>query len=237
MQQRDIYIIITTIVVILAAFMLMASDGEVTGRANTSVVITPSAACVVVGSQVDVLRAHVGLGRNRATQLFLENDGQYNVVGTKQSDWQTLPFYLIEVGAEEYWVGVTDVFTQGDCDTLPIIAAPPIVPNIQAFVEDDTQNQMGAICENIIIDEPTIDDDALILTWSSEVDYDYYMVDIFADDRLLLTIPVDEPILTVPAQQIPEATQLSFLISAYSGQEYLCATPYQAQNIVETAGN
>jgi hypothetical protein len=105
---------------------------------NTFVVTaqpTVGTPCLVRARGVDATQLRVGPGNNRSVLRWLEADRDFTVVGTNVASdgsvwWrldksQAAPQQVSAVN--ETWVADSQVVRSGDCDTVGIVAAPPII--------------------------------------------------------------------------------------------------------------
>ena len=220
MRQRALLIISSVVGLILFAFWLMSGDGENTAYEVFIDKMPETETCMVVGSRVDVLRANIGLGRNRATRTFLANDGVYPVLGMNTDDVRHVPWYLVETDLGGLWVAKDDVFTKGDCTGLDVLFEPPVLPRVSAFTSTIAD---AGLCDTLEITDYSLENERFTLNWDAETNADYYIVDIFNGNTLRYTIPVESNQLEI-ANLTGDTDEWAWIVTAYTDTDgYQCA--------------
>ncbi len=109
---------------------------EVTG--TTATVATKSVNCTVSTTRDDTVHVRVGPGENRSAIVFLSAGSSYKVLGQAKakdgSKWWKLDKGEVapDKAANEVWVKQDDVKATGDCEKVPDVNAPPVVPIVNA---------------------------------------------------------------------------------------------------------
>ncbi len=109
---------------------------EALARLSTSIGAVPdpstgaqdtSEPCTVSTDRQDVA-VHVGPGEGRATLRYLPANEDIQVTGRATADDGSAWWQVALAGVAQAWVSAADVSAAGDCDGVPEVAAPPVIP-------------------------------------------------------------------------------------------------------------
>lgn len=123
------------------------NSAEVTG--TTATVATKTVDCTVSTTRDDTVHVRVGPGENRSAIVFLSAGSSYKVLGQAKakdgSKWWKLDKGEVapDKSANEVWVKQDDVKATGDCDKVPDVNAPPVVPIVNAPPANTGSNNGG----------------------------------------------------------------------------------------------
>lgn len=132
---------------VLAIAETFDNSEEVTG--TTATVSTKNVDCTVSTTRDDTVHVRVGPGENRSAIVFLSAGSSYKVLGQAKakdgSKWWKLDKGEVapDKSANEVWVKQDDVKATGDCDKVPDVNAPPVVPIVNAPPANTGSNNSG----------------------------------------------------------------------------------------------